>query len=215
MSGEFNPRQFSGPASTPEFLTPLPPPLPTAPNWTYIQPPAPVRTSHHSDSQTDRWAGILVLSCLVIGILGGMLELERSRVKTERDHAMQLMTAVVISEARNEDLGKTLADPRTRLIHLESNTSFGISNASLAFNDSLNWGALLCDDLPPLPDGRQYEIWATASEATVQLATIQSQPGVSTYPFHFDSNNTKFDRVEITAGSRSTANTPLLSANVQ
>jgi hypothetical protein len=197
-------RENNPPPPIPSWPLYPPPPLPTFASTT--QAPA-------KNSQTS-WSGTLIFACLVIGLLAGMLELERSRYKSERDRAMQMMTSVELLQAREERLGKNLSDNGTQLIRLSSSLESGPQTASLAYNLTLRWGALICDQLPPLPDGQHYQIWAVTGGNAIQLADIDPKPGVSVYPFHFDSTGDKFDRIEITAGPRATDQPALFTGDL-
>jgi hypothetical protein len=149
------------------------------------------------------WAAALVFSCLATGLFAAMLEVEESQFRSERDHAKLTETSYGVAEARQEDLGRFLADGRTLMIHL-STESPGLSAGAMALNESAHWGALFCDGLPALDSGKEFEIWTIAAggEAT-RLGSFQPKPGVSVYQFQWNEDVLPAVRVEITAGERS------------
>ena len=156
-----------------------------------------------------------MLYCLAAGLLAAMLEVERSRFAAEREYSRVTATSYGIAEARQEDLGTKLADGRTRMLHLAAPNSRSIVGA-LALNEPLHWGALFCDQLPPLESRRQYEIWSIApGGAATRLAGIQAAPGVSIYPFQWTDDAPASQRIEITDGNRASGAAVIFAGSLQ
>jgi len=171
-------------------------------------------SGHEADSSS--WAGVLIICCLALGFLAAMFHWEQARYQTERDRAATLLTAAELGMARAESLGRNLADPRTRLIHLSGPLLTEAGGAALAYNEAIHWAALFCDRLPRLDSGRHYEIWAGADQSQwVRLASIDAEPGTSVYAFHWSAAPGRLQRIEISAGPRVSQQPPLLSGQIQ
>jgi hypothetical protein len=205
--------------STPQLESPkLPPPIPPWPAAasSRITPPQYVLNPTSRRTDVSSWSSALILCCLVLGFLAAIAQFERTRYGDELQRASHLATNVELFQGDQETFGRNLSDPHTMLIHLSGFASTDGHAAALAFNLSLRWGALLCDQLTKLPDDQHYEVWALwngdPANATL-LAVLDSQPGVSVYPFHFQNQVVSADRIEITAGPRS-GQAPVLSGDV-
>jgi hypothetical protein len=175
---------------------------------------APLYYGGNPQPPRQTWAGVLILSCLAIGLLCAMFELECSQVNSERDEAKLTAAGYVLQQARQEDFGKYLADGNTRLIHLQSSTD-AAQAAGLAINQPLHWGTLLCDSLVPLNPGQQYEIWAIgAGGETTRLAGVTAQAGISVYPFQWNSA-VSILRIEVNAGARTDGGVLIYAGSLQ
>jgi hypothetical protein len=206
-----SPPYFSSPLVTPPSL---PPPIPP---WPSRSGPSHYVLNPNSRTRDDSsWAGTIIICCLAIGFLGAMIQFERARYGSELNRAYQLATSVELAQADQETLGRNLSDPNTVLVHLSGFAATDGHASALAFNLPLRWGALLCDRLTKLPDGQHYEVWAILNgspDNAALIAVLDSEPGVSVYPFHFQSDIVSADRIEITAGPRSAA-APVLNGEI-
>jgi hypothetical protein len=171
------------------------------------RPPVPVET--HRDASLG-WGGALVVACLILGVLGSLVQYERSELRSEQARAAGFQTEDSLMEARSEDLGRFLAQPQTRLIRLTGTDASSDVEAALALNPAKPMGYFLCDQLQALDHGSHYEIWTrSGAEEARQMGGIDARPGVSVYPFKADLDLKGANRVEITAGPRSAGNGPI------
>src|SRR5580658_4548372 len=119
-------------------------------------------TGENQDPRTP-WAGSLILACLGLGFAASAVEFERVAATAQRNRANTLAAVDSVYEGRLEDIGKFLSDPQTRLIRLAPSDDAGISSAVVAWNAAAQRGYLLCDDLPVLNSGNNYEMWAISA----------------------------------------------------
>jgi hypothetical protein len=163
----------------------------------------PIYYQRMPDDDRPSWAGILVLACLALGLLAAMVELERSQSLSDRQYAKATATSYIVQQARLEDLGKTLADKNTRLIHLQSSADHSMAGAALAVNQTLHSADLFCDGLLPLDSDQKYQVWGiTPDGAATHLGDVTAEPGVSVYPFSWTPDLTGLARIEINSGDR-------------
>jgi hypothetical protein len=176
----------------------------------------PIYYESNRGENRQSWAGALVLTCLALGFLAAMLELEQARTNAAREYAKATATSYVLQQARNEDLGKNLADENTRLVHLQSNEDSQPLGAALALNEKLDWGALFCDALTPLGAGAKYEVWGLGTGGTAtQLGAIAPEAGQSVYPFSWTGSVTGVQRIEINSGDRAGGATLIYTGSLQ
>lgn len=199
MEGLVNPSNVNVVGRPPSILPSVPPAQ---------RPSIPVVDKH---TPSFGWGALLIAACLALGLLGSLAQYERFQFKAQRIRADDLGATESLIAAQNEDLGRFLAEPQTRLIRLTCTNSSPAVNAALLLNPAKQVGYLLCDQLQVLDHGVQYEIWATgASEEARQMAGIDARAGVSVYPFKTDLELKGANHVEITAGPRSSGNGPIL-----
>ncbi|MGA2583447.1 MAG: hypothetical protein ABSG31_09240 [Tepidisphaeraceae bacterium] len=199
-------------------LQPMPPP-PGAFYWTNPLPPRSARPDSgrdNSNSNVQTWAGTVVIACMAIGLLSAICRFEMARLQAERERAMNLAGEASLVEAQQEDLGKLLSDPDTRLIPLSATNYSDLRGATMAWNERLQRAVLFCDKLPILGDADQYEIWVADSSGTFsRLGGVDAHPGVSVYPIRFAALASPMSRLEITAGPRELAKGPVLVGEIQ
>jgi hypothetical protein len=161
------------------------------------------------------WPGLLIFACLGLGFAASAVEYERVTATAQRDRAEVLATMDSVEEGRLEDIGKFLASPQTRIIHLSPSDGAGIGSAVIAWNAPQQRGYLLCDRLPVLDPGDVYEVWAiSAAEDAMKLASIEAKVGNSVYSFQAAGIIAGKTRVEVTAGARSPNKSPILSGEI-
>jgi hypothetical protein len=199
-------------------LQPMPPPpeafYGTMPPLRLAISPVPTRNVVEPPRQT--WAGTVIIACLAIGLLSAICRFEMARLQAEREHAMNLAGEASLIEGQQEDLGKLLSDPETRLISLSATNYSDLRGATMAWNGRLQRAVLFCDKLPILGDADQYEIWVADSAGTFsRLGGVDAHPGVSVYPIRFAALTSPISRLEITAGPRELAKGPVLVGQVQ
>lgn len=163
----------------------------------------------------------LVFACAALGFVASALQYERVVAGTERNRAELLAMAYSTAQGQLEDFGRFLSDPHTRLISLAASESVASKRAVIAWNAADRTGYFLCDDLPVLDSGTNYELWALhGSDDPVKLASIGAKPGDSIYPLgswpvgSWRGIEGKI-RVEVTAGPRSVAKTPVFSGEIE
>jgi len=140
----------------------------------------------HTPSRNE-WAGPLVVACLALGLVMGWGNYElRYRVRDSQmvsryRHDLDLVLA------EDSKLGILLADPRTKIMRLDGTDvpqgpATPIRDASLAWNNDRQQGALFCSSLAPLPSGQVYQVWLIPSDGTaVPVAINNVQSGQSIY----------------------------------
>ena len=161
------------------------------------------------------WAAPLILACLGLGFAASAVEYERVVATAQRDRADALAAIDSVYEGRLEDIGKFLSDPQTRLIRLAPSEDASISGAVIAFNGPEQRGYLLCDDLPMLGSGDNYEMWAIGAGAVpVKIASFEAKVGHSVYSFQARAAIGGKTRLEVTAGARSHGKVAVLAGEI-
>jgi hypothetical protein len=166
------------------------------------------------------WGGTLVLACLALGLCGSAIQIERAQVARERAHMAALAAASSLLESQQEDLGKLLADPQTRLVALHAADAAAIGQATFAWNDHLQQGAIFCDHLPVSESGLPYVIQAYNGSSSgpasppVQIGSLQVRPGVSVYFFQSTSAVQPVRRIEVVPPGNAVASQPMLYATI-
>jgi hypothetical protein len=167
-------------------------------------------------SHRSGWSVVLVFACVALGFVASMAEYERINASTERNRAELLATSYSTVEGQLEDIGKFLADPHTRIISLKGSQGLSSTAAVIAWNTAQQNGYFLCDALPTLDSGTGYEIWTLhENDNPVKIATIDAKPGASVYPFRSWQSIPGKLRLEVTAGPRSAAKTPVFAGDIE
>jgi len=130
------------------------------------------------------WGAALVAACVALGVTLAWANYEvRQRLNQQSDFA-QFRHHLDLLVSQQNDLGQLLADPRTRLIRLLPQAGDGNWNdASVAWNDSLQDGALFCR-ISDGSAGQRFQIWlvpATGEAAGADLGLAAA--GRTVYPF--------------------------------
>jgi hypothetical protein len=131
------------------------------------------------------WGTALVVACLALGFMMSWAVYEmRQRVTDEVSMAgfRHDLDSMVAEQA---DLGRLLADPRTKLVRLvPSEAGSSIHFAAVAWNEERQSGIVFCDDL--LAQGRRrYQVWLIpAAGDPTAVAFGPTEPGRAVYPFN-------------------------------
>jgi hypothetical protein len=168
-----------------------------------------------SAGRISTWAATIVIACLALGFMGAIIQSLGRALGREQNIANQTKSAAEYAQSINEDVGKLLADPQTKLVRLTS-ASLLSADAAIAWNGARHDGALFCDQLPMLPASQPYEIWAIGgADQGAKVVEVRPEPGVSVYPFHYSDTPERLTRFEITAGARDAARQPVLTGTIQ
>jgi hypothetical protein len=201
-----------------------------------ILPPLPYNSSKPAIRYVYRvnWGATLIIACLALGLSAGVIQLERAQIAQQRNRMAAVTAAASLRESQEEDLGKLLADPETRLVPFEADAAIG--QATVAWNERLQQGAIFCDHLPISDSGQPYAVVAydsppgqpatdqpgsghagkdrTITGQSRQIATLQVRPGVSVYFFSSGSPIHLVRRIEVISSDNSPNGRPMLYANV-
>jgi hypothetical protein len=174
----------------------------------------------HAREERSTWPLVLIFACLGLGFTASAVQYERVSATVQRDRADILAGVDSVMEGRLEDIGKFLSNPQTQLIHLAPSADSGIASAVIAWNSAQQRGYLMCDQLPILEQGDNYELWAiSSSDGAVKLASIQAKAGRSVYSFQptglLGASVAAKTRVEITAGARSPNKSPMWAGEIE
>jgi hypothetical protein len=181
------------------------------------QPNPPVRPAPYVPRSSFSWTPVFIFTCLALGFAASAVEYERARAVGERGRASVLAADNSVTHGQMEDLGKFLSDSQTRWIRLTNPDHGSPLHAVVAWKGAALSGYLFCDQLPALDAGSDYQLWTRSSSAEPQsIATIAPEAGVSVYPFHFQSGALVIgNRLEMTAGPRSNANSAILAGEIE
>jgi hypothetical protein len=206
---------------SPSIVGPVVPPItrpasPPAGDGGSIQPlpyPSMIPDRRHAgDRPGSTWGAPLFFACLSMGLLAAFISVEWSRLANEQDLTNSLKTAATLAQSRDEDLGRLLADPNTRVVKLVAGDGSSIHNASAAWNPRLESGFLFCDQLPVLDAPAKYHVWLIDSDSSaISLGALDAKPGVSVYTFTAERPAQSAARIEITSGDRQPGKAPLLT----
>jgi hypothetical protein len=128
------------------------------------------------------WGTALVFACLAIGFCmsWGTYEMHGRLSETNQARAFRHDLDIVVS--RQSDLGWLLSDPRTKLIRLAPVGDHSpVRAASVAWNESMQRGAIFCNDLAS--NGlRRYQVQLIpASGAGTAISFGPALPGETIY----------------------------------
>jgi hypothetical protein len=164
------------------------------------------------DRPASTWGAPLFFACLSMGLLAAFISVEWSKLANEQDLTNSLKTDATLSQSRDEDLGRLLADPNTHVVKLVANDGSSIHNAAVAWNPRLVSGFLFCDQLPVLDAPSKYHVWLIGSDSSaISLGALDAKPGVSVYMFTPEQPVQSALRIEITSGDGQPGKTPLLT----
>lgn len=161
------------------------------------------------------WAVTVIIACLALGFMGSIIQSLGRALGRQQNITNTARTAADYAQSVDEDVGKLLADPQTKLVRLTSPSQL-TADAAIAWNEARRDGALFCDKLPLLPASQSYEIWAIGrSDKGAKVVEVRPAPGVSIYPFHYSDASVHLIRFEVTAGAPDATRPPALAGTVQ
>ena len=134
------------------------------------------------------WAAALVVTCLALGLVLGWGKYELDQRSSAESQTAIYRHDLDLLASRDGDLGSLLADPATRIIRLQSldQRLSPLRLAAVAWNDGRQRGALFCDNLAPVSDGEEYQLWLIPEQGPTEATAISlsdPEPGETVYPF--------------------------------
>ncbi|HTW95098.1 MAG TPA: anti-sigma factor [Tepidisphaeraceae bacterium] len=147
--------------------------------------PTPAKSIRNGNAD---WASALIVTCLALGLVLGWGNYElNQRWAADNQTSIYRHDLDLLSSEQGE-LGALLADPGTRFFRLQTADSrlSPVRLAAVAWNDDRQRGALFCDNLAPVGDGQQYQIWLIPDQGSAQAAAISlsnPSPGQTVYAF--------------------------------
>ena len=141
-------------------------------------------------------------AAFVIATLTGLLIRQQGKLKDER--ALSIPAQV---RARAQ---RAIADPTSSVGTLAGD---GAGPAVRAVEDKDGNGYLFADALPPLADGRTYQLWTLDGGKPVSLGILGGKPGIITFPAG-GRPKTLAITAEDLPGAQAPTQTPLVSGSV-
>jgi hypothetical protein len=130
------------------------------------------------------WGAALVVACLVLGFTLSWASYElRQRLTQQADYA-RFRHDLDILVSQQSDLGQLLADPRTKLVRLETqDDQWPVRDLSVAWNDDRQTGVLFCRMLDTVV-GQRLELWLVPGAGPAAPVDVgPAELGRTVYPF--------------------------------
>jgi hypothetical protein len=134
--------------------------------------------------EPEGWGGALVMACLALGFVTSWASYEMHQRVAQQANESQARHDLDLLWSSQSDLGRLLADPRTKLVQLSpAGIDSPVRVASVAWNQESQSGAVFSEDLGD-GSGREYQIWLVpASGAATAVAFGPGEPGRAVYLF--------------------------------
>jgi hypothetical protein len=140
--------------------------------------------SNHNLPGAHDWGSALIIACFGLGFAMSWGTYEMRQRVTQEVGAMDARHELDLVAGQQNDLGRLLADPRTKLVRLTATDDPGaLELASVAWNQETQTGAVFCGDLS-MGNHQRYQVWLIPSTGAATAAVFgPAESGRSIYPF--------------------------------
>ncbi len=169
---------------------------------------APVVPLHERRSVSLRLgAAVAAVAAAVIAVLGAQVVHLNNKVDT-----MQTAQGTNADSAMLAAATRALTDPDARRASLQSSDANIRAQAVLLPDGS---GFLFGDNLPALPSGRTYQLWAVAAGEKISAGVLGARPGVVAFRYAGGDLGALAITDEHAPGVMASTNAPVVAGNVQ
>jgi hypothetical protein len=145
---------------------------------------SPIRPAARSAQPPDEWGAALIVACLALGFVTSWAVYEMHTRVAQEIGTVNYRHDLDVLIGQQTDLGRMLADPRTKLVRLIPVADDSpLRLISVAWNQQTQTGAVFGDDLADAGE-RWYQLWLMPQ--TGQATIIRFGParrGRAIYPF--------------------------------
>jgi hypothetical protein len=141
----------------------------------------PNRPVVYSTQPPDEWGAALIVACLALGFVSSWAVYEMHTRIADQVNAVTYRHDLDMLAGQQSDLGRLLADPRTKLVRLAP-VDASISRISVAWNQESQTGAVFSENLAD-GGGHWYQLWLMPAAGRATIVSFgPTEPGRAVYP---------------------------------